>query len=230
MTERVFGRTNHRFPSVWLSLRVPSERSDGHVATLAEAALASGLPLDVSSSPGLWGGAMRATGAVLMRVGGRELTHATDEEHAANLVRAHLIETLCAIGREHLDFYFLRLGDTPADHQIVGALSALEEARSEGHLRFLGLFTADHPSASLSVWGRYDAFEVGLTDPGSEPMSAALAAHATAKRAGLLIRHPSVAEAEREVASVAVNGDVCHLVPVSSPDEVRRAVALGGQR
>lgn len=227
MTERVFGRTNLPFPSVWLSLRVPSERADGGIAGLVEAALASGAPLDVSSAPGLWGGAMRATEAVLMRLGAKDLARATGEEHAANLVRAHLIETLCAIGREHLDFYFLRFGDAPTEDQISGALSALEEARQEGHVRFLGLCAVEQPSAAFDVCRRHDAFEAILT--GLPVAERTLAGLAQERRAGLLIHHSSLGAAEVEHAnSPAAFAAFTHLIAVSSPDEVRRAVALGG--
>lgn len=158
----LLGRTNQTFPDIWLSLSVPHEPTEGWLPALTEAAVASGAPLDISSSPGLWGGTMRGTDAVLMTLSDPQIEHATDEKHASDLTQAHLIESLCSIGREHLDFYFLRVRRTMEEAQLSGFFAAVEAARQEGHIRFIGLCCDGPALATLATWQFHDAFDVLL--------------------------------------------------------------------
>jgi aryl-alcohol dehydrogenase-like predicted oxidoreductase len=125
--------------------------------------------IDISSSPALWGGFMRGTDATLMTVGASDLERAMDEAHAHDLVQAHLIETLCSIGREHVDFYFLPVRASLAESQLSGALIALEEARQEGHVRFTGIAVQD-PTAAMGILQFHDAFEAVLLEQPSSPV------------------------------------------------------------
>jgi len=163
VANEVLGRTNRVFPSVWLSLASPSENAgEGWPGRLVEAALAANTVIDISHNPALWGGQMRGTEACLMSMGGLEIERATETSHATDLVQAHLIETLSAIGRDYIDFYFLRVRRGLEEFQINGALEALEMAKQEGHIRYIGL-ACDGPSlAVLGLWQFHDAFEVLL--------------------------------------------------------------------
>jgi aryl-alcohol dehydrogenase-like predicted oxidoreductase len=156
----ILGRTNQAFPSVWLRL-APALEGDGEsqARELAGAALELGVPLDVSGQTALWGGLMRATDATLIVRGGRELEHATDASHAVHLIQAHLIQALSSIGREQIDFYVLRVGRALEEYQIEGVLEAIESARQEGHVRFLGLMPEGSPYAALGLWQFRDAFD-----------------------------------------------------------------------
>lgn len=118
--------------------------------------------LDISANPALWGGQMRGTDALLMTRGGLEIERAPDEKTACDLIQAHLIQTLSAIGREYIDFYFLQVRRRLEEYQITGALQALESAKQEGHIRFLGLAAEGPGLAVQSVWQFHDAFEVLL--------------------------------------------------------------------
>lgn len=125
-------------------------------------AMAEKTVIDISANPALWGGQMRGTDALLMTRGGMEIERAPDEKAACDLIQAHLIETLSAIGREHIDFYFLQVRRALEEFQINGALQALENAKQEGHIRFLGLAAEGPGLAVQSVWQFRDAFEVLL--------------------------------------------------------------------
>lgn len=131
-------------------------------ADQVESALREETVLDISANSALWGGQMRGTDALLMTRGGMEIERAPDEKAACDLIQAHLIETLSAIGREHIDFYFLQVRRALEEFQINGALQALENAKQEGHIRFLGLAAEGHGLAVQSVWQFRDAFEVLL--------------------------------------------------------------------
>jgi hypothetical protein len=143
---------------------VPS--SPDKIDPLVEAALAAQVPLDVTSQPGLWGGKMRGTQTVLTCISDSRYEHATEESHAADLIQAHLIETLSCIGREYFDIYFLRVRGPVEESKLSGVLQALEMARQEGHIRHIGLYSDGHPLPTLGLWQFHDAFEVLLTPDG----------------------------------------------------------------
>lgn len=156
------------------------------------AALESGSPIDITSQPALWGGRMRGTEATLTCVSTHGYENATDDRHASDLIQAHLIETLSCVGRDYFDFYFLRVRQAVEEFQIAGALEAMEMARQEGHIRYLGI-CCDGPSlATLGLWQFHDAFEALLVprnhyDP--EPYET-LAPLARKRRVGVVTSRP----------------------------------------
>ncbi|MBS1703217.1 MAG: hypothetical protein JST12_16255 [Armatimonadetes bacterium] len=155
----LLGRTNASYPRVWASLAVSSETSPGD---LAVAARDLGVPMDISSQPALWGGFLRGGTDVLVQRSTSQYERATSQDHATDLIQAHLIEVLSAVGREMVDFYFLRVRRVVEEFQINGALAALEFAKQEGHIRHLGLFAEGPALAVQSLWQFHDAFEVVL--------------------------------------------------------------------
>jgi hypothetical protein len=187
MNKNLLGRTNQEFPSRWLALAAPDGGfSQESPQELVQTARDSGLPIDFSSQPALWGGCMRgADEVVLVQQGTYQIERATSEDHATDLVQAHLIETLSAVGRDCLDFYFLRIRRTLEEFQVNGALAALEAARGEGHLRFLGLHATGHPLAALGLWLFHDALEVLLL-PDDEDARTTLEPLAKQRRVGVI--------------------------------------------
>ena len=134
---------------------------------------------------------MRGSDALLMGAGGNEIGDAADEDSAANLIHAHLIETLSAIGREWLDFYFLRIRRPLEEFQLTGALKALEWARDEGHVKFVGLSAEAEPLVVLRAWQFHDAFEALLL-PKNGSSFEGLRTLAAERRVGIITRaaHP----------------------------------------
>jgi predicted aldo/keto reductase-like oxidoreductase len=135
---------------------------------------------------------MRGSEAVLLAMGGLEITRATDEGHAANLLSAHLIETLSSIGREYIDFYFLRVREHLQDFQIAGALETLEMARQDGLVRFVGLCCDGECTATEAVWHLHDAFDVLLVQRNGYNSGAydALLPLAKERRVGVVTSRP----------------------------------------
>jgi hypothetical protein len=199
-----FGRTNQPFPRHWLALEVPQVSSE--IDPLVAAALASGLPIDVTSQPGLWGGKMRGTDATLMCVSAADYERATDDRHAADLIQANLIEALSCIGREHFDLYFLRLRTRLSESVLNGVLEALEMARQEGHIRFLGLACDGPVDAILPQWQLHDAFEALLT--ADREATEVLGGMARQRRVGHVVRDG--------------DGGDARLIRVSDPEAIRK--------
>lgn len=210
VAQELLGRTNQAFPKVWLGLGTPAAPSgETWVQDLVQAAQAEKTVLDISSNPGLWGGQMRGIDALLMTQGGLEIERAPDETGATNLIQAHLIETLSAIGREWIDFYFLRVRRGLEEYQINGALQALSSAKEEGHIRYLGLSCDGPPLAVLGVWQFRDAFEV-LFLPGEDAVDQGLISLAQERRVGVVVASSDPSQPIGQ----------CTLVPVRSAQEV----------
>ncbi len=146
---------------MWLRLCAPSSPAD--FAELAEAALDTGAPLDITGSPGLWGGYLRGVDRVLSYVSASGFERATDSKHAADLVDADLIATLSCLGRDCVDFYFLPIRGPFKESRLDGALEALEAARQEGHIRYPGIACMSTAADTMAAWRFRDAFDVLLT-------------------------------------------------------------------
>jgi hypothetical protein len=207
------------FPPVWLSLSVPASSSD--LDGLVGAALDSGTALDVSTSPGLWGGRMRGTDAVLTCMSNTGYEEASDDRHASDLIQAHLIETLSCVGRDYWDIYFLRVRRAVEEYQIAGALEAMEMARQEGHFRFLGI-ACDGPSlATLGMWQFHDAFDalrVPVSDDDQEAYET-LTPLARERRVGVVAFTPTP----------TTRYDHPIMIPVRSAEEVGGALSQGAR-
>ena len=210
MDNGVLGRTNQSFPSTWLSL-VAAGRNVAGAKDLIDTALEAKTVIDISSGPALWGGQMRGTNATLMMIASTGIAKAMDEQHAHDLVQAHLIEVLSSIGRENIDLYFLSIEERLQEMQISGALIALEEARQEGNVRFVGIAAKDI-FATQNVMHFHDAFELLLLDE-SNAQSGALKHLAKSRRVAIVTK---TNDPEREAAS----GEAI-LVRVKTPDEIR---------
>lgn len=160
MPQGVFGRTQSRMPRVWLRLQLPSGPGALDAARpLVEAAVGSGVPLDVTSPPALWGTLLAGRDAPLLVRGGKGLAQTTSSSHAADWVQAHLFETLCSLERERIQTYALHVAEPLSEHQIAGALEAIESARTEGHLAFAALHMGRSPGPGLAAWRFHDAFD-----------------------------------------------------------------------
>ena len=193
MAETLLGRTNRAFPPVWLSLSLPHAGGEEAIDALVGAAQNAGVPLDLGGNPALWGGRMRGDDSLfLTALSTTGYERATDDRHASDLIQAHLIETLSAIGRETIDVYFLRVRRAVDEFQIAGVLEAMEMARQEGHVRYLGL-CCDGPSlAALGMWQFHDAFDLLLVPRNHQDDEAyrTLAPLARERRVGVVTSRP----------------------------------------
>lgn len=155
---------------------------------------------------------MRGTDAILMALGSSDLERAQDEQQAHDLVQAHLIEVLSAIGREHLDFYFLRLRRPLQEFQISGALIALEACRQEGNVRFSGI-AAEDSIAALGLLQLHDAFEAVIVD---QSVGAPVKFLAKSRRMSVITR-------TNDLSYAPENGQAA-LISVSSQNDIRTAI------
>jgi len=184
---------------------------------MVEAAIALGVPIDITSQPALWGQYLRGTVSPLVAFGGQEIERATSEGHASDLVQANLIELLSSVGRICLDFYFLRVRRALEEFQISGALSALEAARHEGHIRFLGLGAIGHSVGVRSIWQFHDGFEVlAISREGSNGDPGGLVSLALERRVGVL----TITD------NPTMTYGPCSLVPVRTPSDLMKWEAV----
>lgn len=212
MNSNVLGRTNVEYPKIWAALGVSSESTPEE---LVNAVRDLKIPIDISSQPALWGGFLRGGEDVLVQRGTTHYERATSQDHATDLMQAHLIEVLSSIGREMVDFYFLRVRRAVEEFQINGVLAALEFAKQEGHIRHIGLL-ADGPSLAVqSVWQFHDAFEVVLLPEQDEQELKALVGLAHDRRVGVV----------QITSNLDQIGSQTALVPVQSVAQVQKLKA-----
>lgn len=156
----VFGRTNVSFPDLWWSLRLPDRSSPEEARRLVDAVVQAGGPVDVSAGTSVWGPALGSATVPILAVLGREVEDAPDAETASRLVTGSLIAALSCLGRPQLDFAVLPVRRALEEFQVDGALSALESARQDGLIRFLGLACRGPGLVALGLWQFRDAFDV----------------------------------------------------------------------
>ncbi len=196
MTKRLLGRANRFVYPLWakgsLQGRESAEQNAQH---LFEYLLQSPIEvLDITPAPGLWGHLLRRYPnklQVAIVVPAHLIGLAGDATRSAYNIQSHLIETLCAIGREYADYYFLSLPESLTEAQISGALEALEIARQEGQVRVSGLACYGDPLHTLAIWRTHDAFEVILL-PAQEAHLQVLLPEARTRRVGVIVEvsHP----------------------------------------
>ncbi|GBC92772.1 hypothetical protein HRbin15_01249 [bacterium HR15] len=188
MQKRRLGRTNRWVFPLWVRGTLPkAEPTDAQMSAFFEQLLSLGVEvLDITPSHGFWGRYLREFQLpVQVAIVAPEtlLAYAPDSTRAARAVQAHLIETLCAIGREQCDYYFLNFTYLPSEALLSGALEALELARQEGHIGAIGLAAYGDPLRILALWHTHDAFEVALLPNRPETLQVLLP-EARARRVG----------------------------------------------
>ncbi len=202
----ILGRTNRSFAPVWFRPIAGADDEATATAIASAAEAHSGTLVDASAQPLLWGGLLRGFRGGFLTRSARDLERATGEAHAADLVEAHLIETLSSLGRESIEVYCLRVRARMATETMSGALQALERARNEGMVHAFGILPEDTESGR-QIWERHDAFEVALLPPNS-----GLESFATRRRCGIVYLGKANAEPR--------------LIEVSSADEVARSLEV----
>lgn len=215
---QVLGRTNRSFPPVWLSLSLPGTADSAE--RLVAAALDTGLPLDISSQPALWGGHMRGTNAILIAIGGSGISQAPDAEKAFSSIHAHLVELMSAVGRDWIDIYFLRISGALQEHQIGGTLEALADALEDGVVRHVGIYAEGPPQAARLIWQFNDAFDLALLPPSNFETLVDLA---NERRAGVVMAYPSAEQ-------LAQYRPQTYLTRVRSGSEVEATASILAER
>jgi hypothetical protein len=192
MNQVLLGRTNRYVFPIWARGHLTGDGSaEERAARLMDALLASPIEtLDISPAPALWDDSCASERTdCRLRSLRRRICCCTlpTPRIAANLVQSHLIETLCAVGRTHIDYYFLSLHEIPTEAQLSGALEALELARQEGQIGAIGLAAYGKPLAILALWRTHDAFEVALLPDEAERLQTLLP-EAHARRVGVVVQ------------------------------------------
>lgn len=235
---KMLGRTNRTLHPLWIRGGLPEKGVPDiqQGTSLLLSAVESGVEVfDLSVSPGYWGEVFRQVKPPLMisaESRGCPLHLTPDSRTAGKLVQAHLIEVLCAAGREQCDFYFLAYEHPLQEAQVAGALEALEIARQEGQIGYLGLAACTNPLQTLSFWRLHDAFEVLLildsqtefaANNADNQVLSILLPEAIDRRVGVILEHRDRGS-EDEMEDVGViSGIHAILLRTHSAETIRRA-------
>lgn len=211
---RRFGRANEDYPFTWFRPTILG--GEAEFAPLAEKLAQVGSVVDISLQPGLWGLHMIQSEVPLMVIGSKDAERGVDEKHAADLLQAHLIQSLSSARRNSLEFYFLSVSRAWNESQLVGALSVLEMARQEGHVKHLGLAVQGLPLAALGLWQLHDAFDAVVVQ--SQPAFEVLSPLARERRV------PMVVLGNQDFSGGQADAQI---LEVSRADEIERSLRLG---
>lgn len=183
---QTFGRTNAVVPDLWFGILPDCN----HEAVFAEIAQEPAV-LDVSGGAGRFGHLVSSSEVAICTFGGRELVHANSARHAADLIGAHIVETLSGVGRPSVDFYCLRISSALSEDVINGALAALDDAKNDGAIKYLGIYAHGDWPTVLRVWQFHDAFEFAMADnnPRRRDDFESVAGFAASRRVGIASCH-----------------------------------------
>jgi len=217
MQRRLLGRTNRYTYPLWVrGLLQASDRSAYQQAESLFTRLVESPyeVLDITPAPALWGQMLRQYPNRLQVALFAPVSLLRVEHYSLALysVQAHLIEALCAIGREQVDYYFLDLSEPLSESVLTAALEALELARQERQIGALGFKARTDPMRVLSVWKTHDAFEL-LYLPENTELRAVLIPEARARRVGIVLEHPPIEEPPAEAALQQTGADAL-LIPI----------------
>lgn len=197
---------------------MPEHPVEGWDQALIEACRDARTVVDASVQPALWGRWLGEEATVLA-VGSPGYARAGTARGAAELVQANLIELACSLRRECVDFYCLPITGPTAFELLDGAFQALEDARADGLVRFLGLSADAPPEEVLHLWSQRDAFEIVLL-PTPDPQ---LVEFAAARRTAIVHRcaslHdlPAAPREQAKLVTVRSARDVAELQGTASP-------------
>lgn len=139
--------------------------------------------IDATGMPAILGARLRKPRQFMIR-GGLGLENAGTAGRAADQMGGEIIEALSSTLQTSLEFFMLRIRSPLEEHQIEGALSALEEAKTDGLIGHIGL-SVESPAA-IPIWQLNDGFDIVLVSP-TEDLYVQTLKLATARRVGLVV-------------------------------------------
>jgi hypothetical protein len=153
----VLGRTNKSYDRTWVRPIFGGEL-DSLLDYLGEY---EGV-IDATAMPAILGARLTKPRQFMIR-GGLGLPNAGTASQSADSVGGEIIEALSSTLQTSLEFFLLRIREPLEEHQIEGALGALDEARGEGLIHHLGI--AVESPAALPIWQLNDGFDIVLVSP-----------------------------------------------------------------
>jgi hypothetical protein len=111
---------------------------------------AAGASIDVTFHPALLGHRMKSTNTYSSARLGRDLKWSTDENHAATLVQAEIVQVISSLLGEPLNYAALLLGPDVTETQVAGANRAVSMAVEEGLICGSGVLVTTETKLSLT--------------------------------------------------------------------------------
>lgn len=136
----------------------------------------------------LWGAELRDSKCDWVVCGGSKVGNSPTQEHAMNEMTGEIVSSVAGSPDGFVSIYFLSVARAWEEHQINGALAALESAKAEGLVGSIGLHVAGSALGVASLWRFHDGFDVVLTshNPRTERDYQSVVATALDRRVGLV--------------------------------------------
>jgi len=178
----LLGRTNRTFPRLWWRLLGCDENSRFEICDYLKIH-----PGVVMASP-LWAAELRDAKCDWVVCGGSKVGNSPSQERAMNDMTGDIIAAVAGSPDGFVSIYFLSVARAWEEHQINGALAALQSAQEEGLIGSIGLHVAGSALGVASLWRFYNAFDVVLVrrNPGQEQDYLRIAMTAVDRRVGVI--------------------------------------------
>ncbi|MBX3115321.1 MAG: hypothetical protein KF836_12215 [Fimbriimonadaceae bacterium] len=136
----------------------------------------------------LWAAELRDAKCDWVVCGGAKVGNAHNQEQAMNHMTGEIIAAVAGSPDGVVSIYFLSVARAWEEHQINGALAALQSAKEEGLIGSIGLHVAGSALGVASLWRFHDAFDVVLVphNPRTEKDYQGVVATASDRRVGVV--------------------------------------------
>lgn len=136
----------------------------------------------------LWAAELRDAKCDWVVCGGSKVGNSPSQEHAMNEMTGEIISAVAGSPDGFVSIYFLSVARAWEEHQINGALAALESAKEEGLVGSIGLHVAGSALGVASLWRFHDGFDVALVphNPRTEKDYQSVVSTALDRRVGVV--------------------------------------------
>lgn len=136
----------------------------------------------------LWAAELRDAKCDWVVCGGEKISNTQNQEQAMYHMTGEIISAVAGSPDRFVSIYFLSVARAWEEHQINGALAALQSAKEEGLIGSICLHVAGSALGVASLWRFYNAFDVVLVrrNPGTEQDYLRIAMTALDRRVGVV--------------------------------------------
>lgn len=145
--------TKQALPSIWLKLHFDLNKESEQLSLFLSE---NNIACDLSTQPSLWGHILSKWTGPCMIKGNFDYENVLDSQHAHDLITAHLLQSLCSIGRSSIDLFVLPVRKEIPYPILQGIKETVQQAKEENLIRYFGVALLEYSEQVLSMTTFYD--------------------------------------------------------------------------